>query len=318
MACLTDLIPGNGTITAEIGLNKFFALQGFDIARSRTPGQSSARLTVETATDATLQPSTPNLVCITGSTGDVLFNGLYDNKDTKFLDMGNKRQFSINVSDFFPFTTRNIIADYQYVDTFESHITRALTLTNAGFVGVLNRLDTAFINLNNDDEILVEGQPDPFAVPYDFQFEGYLNEFLDQQCALANCSWELKANHFNRLSQLTSGAIAYIQIRKNGAGVTEAPQNPLYAPFTNGNAICLDGNLIENLSVNVKGFTLTKVTVLGKNGKYSQDFSLDEASIRETVKRTIPMPPDPQSVVLGYEYNENATKVLQVLVVPNE
>ena len=315
MICLGNVTPGNGAIVAEIGEGKFFALKTLTINRSRVPGQSSASFDLELPSDSTLQPSAPNLVCITNSVGQSIFNGLYLDKNINFADSGNTRKYSITVTDFFPFTTRNVIAEYQFTDIFSSHITRAVNIANTG-AGLLKKLDLSLVNLNNDDFDLIDGQPDPFTIQYDFGFEGYLNDFLDKQCEIANCSWELRADHWNRISQLVSGGIAIIRIRRNGAELNFAPQNPIYAPFSTSNQVCLTGdNSLKNFQLNVKGTTLTKVTVLGKNGKYSQDFSLDEATIEEKIKRTIPAAPDPDSVVLGYSYNPNATKVSAVKII---
>jgi hypothetical protein len=319
MICLGNTTPGNGGLTAEIGENKFFAIQSLNITRSRVPGQSSASFELELPSSASLQPSAPNLVCITNSAGKSIFNGLYLDKNVQFLDVGAKRKYSITVTDFFSFTTRNIIANYIYTDIFSSHITRAVATANTGG-GTLKKFDLALIGLNNDDFEMVDGQEDPFTVPYDFQFEGFLNDFLDQQCALANCSWELKSDHWNRISNLVSGGIAIIQIRRNGSELNFAPKNPFYAPYTTTTQICLNGdNMYENVQLNVKGTNLTKVTVLGKNGKYSQDPLLDNLSLQEVNRKTIPPSPDPESVILGYEYNPNATKVIQVqIITPND
>lgn len=318
MLCLGSVTPGNGAITAEIGENKFYSIQSLTITKSRIPGQSSASFEMELSSSATLQPSAPNLVCITDGAGELLFNGLYLDKNVQFLDFGAKRKYSITVTDFFPFTTRNIISNYIYTDIFSSHINRAVVTANVGG-GLLKKFDLALINLNNDDFEMVDGQPDVFTIPYDFEFEGYLNDFLDRQCSIADCSWELDSTRWNRISQLVSGGIVTIQIRRNGSELNFAPTNPLYAPFSNSNQVCLTGdNSLTSIQLNVKGTNLTKVTVLGKNGKYSQDFTLDEASIQEVNKQPIAASPDPASAILGYEYNPNATKVLQVQVIPNE
>lgn len=265
MGCLDNI--GGGYPTLQIG-GGFYKWVEAVITEQRGTGGNTANFVIE-VTKNDPGPTIPNLVCFVDGDGTKLFGGMVFNFTVSY--QGDVRVITIPCISFHRFLRKKVIANYDFKRDFVAHI-NYLFLQAGVAINMVDDPDISapLLDLSIVGEADIPDPESPLSGQFQFPFEGYLIDALEQLCARCGFYWYVDYGGWLNIIPLGEGPgpIATLHVVKNYTYANPAPFDILIPVDASVALQCKIGDDKEyfNLQLNYAAPLISTELVLGKNG----------------------------------------------------